>query len=225
MSPLHAAEDANRPLVKALLSNPVWRARYLAHVRTITTTWLDWEKIGPVFEKYHQLIDADVRRDRKRLYGYAEFQRSLGSDDAGNDRRRSTSLKSFVTERSRFLLAHPQLKGPWPEIAAVTHEAVPGEEGKKQLRVKARVGNDVALDQVLLYFKRKRLDPYRAVKMFDDGKHGDGAAGDGVFAADTAAFVPKNRIRYYVEARARQDIGTTTFHPAKAEASPIRYRF
>ncbi|MHC4079586.1 MAG: CotH kinase family protein, partial [Planctomycetota bacterium] len=225
MSPLQAADDYNRPLARALLSNPAWRARYLAHVRTTTRNWLDWEKVGPVFRQYQQLIDADIRRDRKRLYGYAEFQRGVEGaegereEGAGARRgRRSRSLRSFVTERYRFLMEHRELKGPWPEITAVTHKEVPGEAGMKRLRVTARVGTNVAVDRVLLYFRLKRLEPFRLVTMHDDGKHGDGAAGDRVFAGDTPPLARGTRIRYYVEARAPQKIGSTTFHPEKAAA-------
>ena len=114
MSPLQAADDPNRPLVRALLANPAWRARYLAHVRTITNSWMDWKRIGPIFKKYHKLIDADVKRDRKRLYSYADFKGSLGGSDAAGaagGRGRSTPLQSFVTERHRFLVNHASMKG------------------------------------------------------------------------------------------------------------------
>ena len=229
MSPLQAADDHNRPLVRALLSNPAWRARYLAHVRTITKNWMDWEQIGPVFEKYHQLIDADVRRDRKRLYSYAEFKSSVEGvegEGAGAARgRRSSSLKSFVAERHRFLTKHPELKGPWPEIASVQHKEVSGEAGMQRLRVTMRVSTDVAVDRVLLYFRLRRLEPFRVVVMHDDGKHGDGAAADHVFAGDTPPLAGGTRIRYYVEARAPEKIGTTSFRPEKAGAGATLYRF
>ena len=87
MSPLVAADNRDRPLARALLSNPVWRARYLAHVRTITRNWMDWDKIGPVFRKYQKLIDADVKRDRKRLYGYAEFNSAVDGDSGSRSPR------------------------------------------------------------------------------------------------------------------------------------------
>ena len=57
----------------------------------------------------------------------------------------------------------------------------------------------------------------RVVRMRKDGEDG--------FAARTTAFKAGNRIRYYVEARAGQKIGTTTFQPEGAEAAPVSYRF
>ena len=122
-------------------------------------------------------------------------------------------------------MEHPDLKGPWPEIAAVQHKEVPGEAGMQRLRVTVRVGTKVAVDRVLLYFKLRRLEPFRLVTLHDDGKHGDGAAGDLVFAGDTPPLADRTPIRYYVEARAPEKIGTTTFHPEKAAAGAARYRF
>ncbi len=227
MSPLVAADNPDRPLARALLSNPVWRARYLAHVRTITRNWMDWEKIGPVFQKYQQLIDADVRADRRRLYSYAEFKAGVQGAQAEGaaGRRGSRSLKSFVTERYRFLMEHPELAGPWPEIASVTHKEVPGEAGMQRLRVTVRVGTKVVPERVLLYFRLRRLGPFRLVTLHDDGRHGDGAAGDLVFAGDTPPLAGRTRIRYYLEARAPEKVGTTTFHPEKAAAGATPYRF
>ena len=72
-SPIAHESNAARPLIHRLLSNPEWRARYLAHVRTVADEWLDWEVLGPIVNEYQELIDAEVQQDNKKLYDYQDF--------------------------------------------------------------------------------------------------------------------------------------------------------
>jgi hypothetical protein len=60
--------------------------------------------------------------------------------------------------------------------------------------------------------------------MFDDGAHGDGSAGDGVFGAQTAGFLAGTKVRYYVEARSANLARTANFAPARAEWDTYSYR-
>ena len=83
MDPLSQASSANRPVLAALLGNPHWKARYLAHVRTIAEQSLDWNTLGPIFEKYRALIDDDVREDTKKLVSYEDFSQSDVSSGGG----------------------------------------------------------------------------------------------------------------------------------------------
>ncbi|MHC4513443.1 MAG: CotH kinase family protein [Planctomycetota bacterium] len=210
--PLEQVDNPERPLISRLLSVPAWRARYLAHVRTLASYWLDWQNLGPVCTGYHELIDKAVHNDPRKLYSQKRFQDGLDE------------LRDRVLARRQEILAHPALKGPWPEIVSAAHQEVPGGAQGKRLRVTASVNKEVAPQKVILYFRAKRSEQFRAVVMRDDGKHGDGAAGDHVFAADTVPFPGRTRIRYYVEARADQEVGTTTFYPDKAAAGAVRYR-
>lgn len=102
LDPLVSAENQNAPLAAKLLAVPALRARYLGYVREITETWLDWEKLGPVAQAFHALIDADVRRDTRKLSTYEAFTASLESDPRG--------LKAFADQRRAFLLAHPAVQ-------------------------------------------------------------------------------------------------------------------
>jgi hypothetical protein len=99
-----AATNANTPLAAKLLAVPALRTRYLGYVRDIAQNQLDWAKLGPIAQRYHDLIDADVKRDTRKLDAYEAFETSLG--DAPR------SLKTFADQRRAFLLGHPELKAP-----------------------------------------------------------------------------------------------------------------
>ena len=74
LDPLYAAGDESKPLISKLLAVPSLRARYLACVRDIANQWLDWDKLGPIAQRYQALIaagyqdrHAQARPDRRLL--------------------------------------------------------------------------------------------------------------------------------------------------------------
>ncbi|MBI5688899.1 MAG: CotH kinase family protein [Verrucomicrobia bacterium] len=101
LDPLAPLNNPNAALAAKLLAVPALRARYLGYVRDIAEKWLDWKVLGPVAQAYHDLIDADVKRDTRKLDRYEEFASSLGDDPR--------SLKTFAEQRRTFLLQHPEI--------------------------------------------------------------------------------------------------------------------
>ena len=95
-------KNPNAVIAQKLLAVPALRTRYLGYVREMAETWLDWKKLGPVAQAYHELIDADVKRDTRKLFGYEAFKSSLDTD--------ARSLKAFADQRRAFLLGHDEIK-------------------------------------------------------------------------------------------------------------------
>ena len=119
LDPLYAAQDANKPLISKLLAVPALRERYLGHVRTIAEKSLDWQKLGPLAEKLHQLIATEVRADGRKLDSTEAFEKSLTQDVAGNGfgpgGGGSMGLKNFADQRRSFLLEYrPKAVSPAP---------------------------------------------------------------------------------------------------------------
>jgi hypothetical protein len=215
LSPVGHQDNPSLPVISRLLSVPHLRARYLAHVRTIVNQWLDWQVLGPIVEQYQALIADEVRGDEKKLYSYQDFVDSLTGDSGGYGWYRTPSLKSFVSERREFLLAHPESGRPAPEILALQHREGPATgEG---VTVTARVSPKERVDQVLLYYALGSDSIFTSVEMNDDGRHQDARAGDGEFAGGIPAVPLGTKVRYYVEARALESLGTTTFVPENTE--------
>ena len=92
LDPLVGVNDESKPLRSKLLAVPALRAKYLAYVRDVADTWLDWNRIGPIARKYHDLIADDVKVDTRKLYTNEGFESGL------------ESLKKFADERRTFLL-------------------------------------------------------------------------------------------------------------------------
>ena len=204
LSPITHEDNAARPLIKRLLSNPEWRARYLAHVRTVRDEWLDWEVLEPIIKEYQTLIDAEVQKDDKKLYGYEEFTTGVPED-----------LKRFVNQRREYLNNHPELSKPVPKIVSVEIGSDTPPVANQPVSVKATLDESIATDAVLLYYSINRYVVFNQVTMT---KEGDSYVGQiPGFPADTTVY-------YYVEANAVKTHGTTAFSPAKSELGAAQYR-
>jgi hypothetical protein len=223
LDPLAGSSNASRPLLHKLLANPRVKARYLAHVKTIADNWLDWKTIGPLIEQMHALIDADVKADTRRLYSYDAFVASTG-DFAGAGRS-APGFRAFIEGRRKYLSSH-KLLGTQPEFGEVNckPEGLSRAEpitSKHDVVVSAEMEKKSRDCRLALHYSWDRNAAYVSVAMLDDGKHGDGAANDGRFAA----LIPKRpagtQVVYYVEAIDAQ--GVAAFHPPRAEAAPHRF--
>lgn len=204
ISPITHENNPERPLIKRLLSNPQWRARYLAHVRTVMDEWLDWGVLEPIIKEYQTLIDAEVQKDDKKLYGYEEFATGVPTD-----------LKRFVNQRREHLRNHPELSKPSPKIVSVEVGSETPPVANQPVSVKATLDKSIAVDAVLLYYRTDRYAVFDQVMMT---KEGDSYVGQiPGFPADTTVY-------YYVEASAVKTHGTTAFSPARSEQGAAQYR-
>ena len=113
LDPLSALDETNRPLLTKLLSVPVLRTRYLEYVRDISENWLNWNKLGPIAKRYHNLIAADVSKETHRATSYVHFVQELDQDPTpgSRDGDAAPSLKDFITERSAYLLKDDRVMG------------------------------------------------------------------------------------------------------------------
>jgi hypothetical protein len=203
-SPIAHEDNAARPLIKRLLSNPQWRAQYLAHVQTVVDEWLDWEILEPIIKEYQTLIDAEVQQDDKKLYGYEDFAIDTPME-----------LKRFVTERREHLRTHPELSKPVPKIVSVEIGSETPPVANQSVLVKATLDKLIAVDAVLLYYSTDRYVVFNQVTM---AKEGDSYVGHiPGFPADTTVY-------YYVEANAVKTHGTTAFSPARSEQGAAEYQ-
>ena len=111
LDPLAAANDPNKPLISKLLAVPSLRERYLTYVKNIAEKWLDWEKLGPIAERYHALIAEDVSKDTRKLDSTEDFAKGLTEDIPGSGfgpaGGGSISLKNFADQRRAYLLNYP----------------------------------------------------------------------------------------------------------------------
>ena len=125
LDPLVGLDDPAKPLRSRLLAVPEYRTRYLGYVRDIAERWLDWNHLGPLARRYHDLIADDVKADTRKLFSTEAFLRSLEGPAAdapapapgpGAGRPRfgpggeKMPLKEFAERRRAYLLNHPAVQ-------------------------------------------------------------------------------------------------------------------
>ncbi len=209
VSPVTHADNAMRPVISRLLGIPEWKARYIAHVKTVVDEWLDWGKLEPIIKEYHSLIDSEVQQDNKKLYDYNGFLGSVDGDRGG----RTPSYKRFVFQRRENLLNHPELNKPTPKITAVSEpqDVLPDQP----VEITVELDNTIAADSVLLYYGTDRHSVFSRTVMSKRGNE---------FVGNIPAFPVGTKVYYYVEANAVKTHGTTTFSPARAEFGASDYQ-
>ena len=226
LNPFSGEYDEMKPLLSRLLADPEISSRYAAHVRTIVDEWLDWKKIGPISNQYYKLIDAEIEKDTRKHSSYADFVLNM-TDTLDSGRRPLPGLKSFVAERRTYILSLPEFKKPTPKINSVKLAASNGKASalpaKKPVYIQAKISGDVKAERVMLYHASAALAPFQRLPMMDDGKHQDGAAGDGLYGAAIPAQDAGTHVQYYVEARADASVGSTVFYPRTAESDPLDF--
>jgi spore coat protein CotH len=113
LDPLIAANDTDKPILSKLLAVPSLRTRYLAHIRDIAETWLDWKQLGPLVAQYQALISDQVKADTRKFDSFEDFTRAISGESTAQssaDSQRSISLKNFADQRRAYLLNYPEIK-------------------------------------------------------------------------------------------------------------------
>ena len=111
LSPLQGATGTNRPILSKLLSVPSLRQRYLAHMRTVLRESFHPDVLTPVIDRLHALSVKAIMEDTRKGFTMTAYT---------NDLR---SLRTFVTNRYRFLTNHAELRPAAPSIVAVSEPA------------------------------------------------------------------------------------------------------
>jgi spore coat protein CotH len=111
LGPFAGARDPNKALLYRLLAVPALRQRYMGYLREIADRWLDWNRLGPLAQKYQSVIAADVKMDTRKLFSTEAFTRAVTEDHAvslegGPVAPPDLGLKSFAEQRRAYLLAY-----------------------------------------------------------------------------------------------------------------------
>lgn len=216
-SPFYNATNANYPLLNRMLAVPIWRQRYLAHLRTIIDEELNPATTTPMIDNFKLMIDPLVQADPKKLYSYNQFVTEVNA------------LKSFVTSRRTYLLSQAEVNATPPTISQVAYVNEQGQSWTapttgQSVQVTATVSSTDGIFGVNLFYATGLVGNFSNVRMLDDGLHNDGAAGDGVYGASIPGQETGQWVRFYVEAVSNNTARTVAYMPVGAEHDVYIYR-
>lgn len=210
MTHLLHSNDASWPLIQKLLSVPMYKRMYLAHLKTIITENFTSNSGANASLFYNRaqalysLIDNAVSSDPNKLTTYAQFQSNITNDvssgggggpGGGGPGGSSPGLKNLMDARATYLLGLSDLSATQPTISNVVAN-VPGTLPASGF-ITANVTNATA---VYVHVRDSIDGRYMRYEMYDDGQHGDGAANDGVFGA--SIYLQSVQKQFYIYADA-----------------------
>ena len=206
MTHLLHSNDASWPLIQKLLSVPMYKRMYLAHLKTIITENFSSNSGANASLFYNRaqalysLIDNAVSSDPNKLTTYAQFQSNITTDvtsggGGGPGGGSSPGLKNLMDARATYLLGLSDLSAMQPTLSNVVVN-VPGTLPASGF-ITANVSNATA---VYVHVRDSIDGRYMRYEMYDDGQHGDGAANDGIFGA--SIYLQSVQKQFYIYADA-----------------------
>lgn len=186
IGPLDGADDERTPLFRALMASPRLKARYLAHVRTLTNEWLDWEKVGVVAKRLHEQIADEVKADTKKLYSNEAFENSIEGAVTGGGRS-AVALKTFIDERNKALSTHKDLFQPLPVLTSSAPPSDPPASAPIELSVEVQ---GTPAESVFLHYSTESGGEFTSVAM----------AGNETYTGKIPGQLSGTPVAYYFEA-------------------------
>ncbi|MBK7909698.1 CotH kinase family protein [Candidatus Pollutiaquabacter sp.] len=212
LTPVLHETDANWPLIRNLLSDPMYKRMYLAHMRTLNNENFANADYKNLIGQLRTLIDSSVQADPNFLYTYTQYQSNLTTtvSGGGGGPGGTCGVYELMDTRTTYLSGTTQLSAAPPAISAVAADPATAVYGST-VNITASVSNALS-SAVYLGYRYKHSDVFVRVAMSDDGLHGDGAAGDGVYGAT----IPVNSLKmeYYLYA---ENASAGMFSPERAE--------
>jgi CotH protein/lamin tail-like protein len=205
MPPTLGKGDSARPLLSKLVKGGVLRQEYLAHLANITDRGLDPAVLTAEINALEALIDAEVRIDTRLGVDYNGWKNGI------------SSLINYITKRHDFLDTHPLLAVERPAFLDFGHSPLePSSADPVHFWARAENSTDPVKSVSLRY---RVTGAFLPLDLWDDGLHGDGAAGDGLYGADVPAFNFGDQVQYYFQARTTNSNGLS-FAPDTASFAP-----
>ncbi|MBI5540411.1 MAG: CotH kinase family protein [Bacteroidia bacterium] len=195
---------SQRPLIKKLLQNNMWKKMYLAHIRTIVNENFVTGNYYSRAQQLQQLVSNSVQNDFNKFYSYSDFINNIDTTVGGTGGMiQYPGIKDFIQGRTTYLSNYSGFQGA-PTISNIIDSVLFGNK----IWITAKINFP---DSCFLAYRYGIYEIFNKVKMYDDGAHNDGIAGDSVYGA---AINDSILIQYYIYA---QNSTSGVFSPERAE--------
>ncbi len=212
MTHLLHENDPDFPLISQLLSVPIYRRMYLAHVKTILLENFDNGTYATTAQNLQTIITNSVQADNNKFFTNAQFTNNLNNDVGGGGGPGGggsyPGITNLMNGRSAYLLSQSDFTTTEPIITNITlSNSSPSIND--MVFINATITNETA---VYIGYRDNIYAPFERTEMYDDGNHNDGVANDGVYGLGLT--MTNTIMQYYIYAD-NNDIGK--FSPARAE--------
>ncbi len=203
LTPFLNQSNSYYPIINKFLSNASYKKKYVAHMKTIMAENFanGWYQTRAL--ELQSIIAQHVQNDPNKFYSYTQFINNIASSVGS-----TPGIVQLMAARINYLNGLADFMATAPTIANVDHTPTSVPSGSTAT-VTATVTNGTT---VTLAYRDIANMPFVKITMFDDGGHGDGAAGDGVYGATVIAGA--RDIQYYIYA---ENTSAGAFMPVRAE--------
>ena len=203
---LHISNFDLRPLIAQLLTNPQYKRMYTAHFKTIMQENINNGYYIERAEAMHDLIDPFVATEPYSHYSYADFNTNI-YDNVGFWFDLRPGIEALMEGRESYIMGLPEFGFTQPTISGINHSPA-DPEPFSTVTITASI-TDASF--IHLAYRYSEFDSFITTPMFDDGAHGDGTAGDGVYGATVAIL--GTDMDYYIYA---ENTNAGKFSPVRA---------
>ena len=199
----HNSNDPSNILTTKVFSNDRYRKMYIAHMRTILNEYFANNSYANQALDLQSVIDNYVSSDPNTFFSYSEFINNINSPVSN-----IPGLSDLMSARTTYLQSLSEFSAVPPVISNINSNpsaVLP----HSVINITAQVAN---ADYVYLGYRFKFADKFNKLEMFDDGNHGDGSAGDGIYGV--AINVDARDVQYYLYA---ENMDAGIFSPERAE--------
>jgi hypothetical protein len=207
MPPWLHLNNFERPLVQRLLNHPLYKRMYMAHYRTMYNEFIHNNAYLSLATSFQQIIDSSVQADTFKLFSYADFSNNL-TQNIASGMGLIPGLSYLMNGRSTYLSTHPDMLQQQPTITNI-HCADTTISLSDTATFLAHVQDAL---NVYVGYRYNQTERFSRIKMFDDGLHNDGLAGDNVYGAQIPVL--STQIEYYIYA---ENANAGRFSPQRAE--------
>jgi len=203
LDPFTHSTHSQYPIIKQIFSNPTYRRMYVAHMKTIieenfSNGWYSTRALA-----LQSVIDSYVQADPNKFYSYNNFLSNINTSIGA-----LVGITQLMSGRVTYLNSHSWFTAPEPVISNIS--TTPSKSTPtSSVWITARASNATS---VWLGYRTQARGRFRKTTMFDDGAHGDGAAGDGLFGLSVT--VGSSNLEYYIYA---ENNSAGVFSPKRAE--------
>ncbi|GLR19533.1 hypothetical protein GCM10007940_41490 [Portibacter lacus] len=205
--------DAQYPLVQKLLSVPMYKRMYLAHMKTMLLENFDNDSYFTSAMAMQSTIDASVQADPNKFFTYNNFLDNLENDINGGGGgpmggNSTPGITNLMETRSSYLLGLSDFTQTAPSISEIALSVDSPQVGDN-ITITANIAEG---NTVYLGYRNEAPSPFTKVEMLDDGAHNDGAAGDGIYGVELN--INDVSVQYYIYA---ENDNAGMFSPQRAQ--------
>lgn len=210
LDPMSNSTSTIHPLIVKMLGNPMYKRMYMAHLRTIVQEIFESGDYLTTANALRTTIDPFVQADPYKFYTYTQFQNSLTTAVSGGGPMGSSipGIQALMSARVNYFNSNSNYLLVAPGISSYNVSNTSPNYGES-IWITATCTNE---STVYLGYRLEHPLRFNRVQMFDDGAHGDGAAGDHIYGAEVT--LNGVLLEYYIYA---ENANAGLFSPQRAE--------